>query len=203
MTFCIVDTGWSEKGELAWKEGRKHPVWDRMSWQCQQEAWSGMTVLLWKDKPRGDGEGEGIVRGEEESRALSRHCRSVKVMRVWPLSFQTAVCSSKVHSSTCPTLPLALLLPLLPPLPECIMRYLTIFKKCLKYMKAPLREGVKTTMRKDQALLRDTQRTDRDDTEAQIAQRRYSWLSPATLQAKFGSQLHHSLAGWSGACYLP
>lgn len=41
-------------------------------------------------------------------------------------------------------------------------------------MKAPLREGVKTTMRKDQALLRDTQRTDRDDTEAQIAQRRYS-----------------------------
>ena len=33
-----IDTGWGEKGELALKERRKHPVWDRMSWQCQQEA---------------------------------------------------------------------------------------------------------------------------------------------------------------------
>lgn len=58
-----------------------------------------------------------------------------------------------------------------------------------------MREGVKSTMRKDQALLRDTQRTDGDDIEAQIAQRRHSLLSLATLQAEFGSQLHHSLGG--------
>lgn len=133
-----------------------------------------MTVLLWKDKPGGDGEGEGIVRGEEESRALVQTPSFSKVMRVWPLSFQTAVCNpaSKVHSSTCPTLTPALLLPFLPLLPECIMRYFTIFKKCLKYMKAPLREGVTSTMRKDQALPRDTRRTDGDDIEAQKAQRR-------------------------------
>lgn len=42
-----------------------------------------------------------------------------------------------------------------------------------------MREGVKSTMRKDQALLRDTQRTDGDDIEAQIAQRRHSLLSLA------------------------
>lgn len=33
-----IDTGWGEKGELALKDRRKHPLWDRMSWQCQQEA---------------------------------------------------------------------------------------------------------------------------------------------------------------------
>lgn len=133
-----------------------------------------MTVLLWKDKPGGDGEGEGIVRGEEESRALVQTLSFSKVMRVWPLSFQMAVCNaaSKVYSSTCSTLTLALLLAFLPLLPECIMRYLTIFKKCLKYVNAPLRKGVKSTMRKDQALPRDTRRTNGDDTEAQIAQRR-------------------------------
>ena len=42
---------------------------------------------------------------------------------------------------------------------------------------------------------RYTQRTDGDDIEAQIAQRRHSLLSLATLQAEFGSQLHHSLGG--------
>lgn len=113
-------------------------------------AWSRMTALLQKDKPGRDGVGGGIVRGEDGSRELVQS--PGKGEEGLASTFQTAF--SSPASKACPTLTLSLLcyLSCLCFLKACqIFDYIQEISKCIE---PSLREGIKSIVRKDQALLR-------------------------------------------------
>ena len=110
-------------------------------------------MLLWKDKPNGDGEGGGIVRGEDGSGEL--------VQTLSPGKGDEGLASTLSDSCLQPSLKSPFINLLHPSSFSCYLSCLHFLNACqifdyiqeiFKRMEAPLREGVTSAVRKDQAL---------------------------------------------------